>query len=305
MKDQAASFQAQVTALQEQTDGLEAQIRDKHACIEASNVRIEKLEKDRDYHQQAYELKDLEHRTSLKLCDQQSRELLECKAKLQVYEQVSKQSIAPTYVYNNSTSSTAQNNSRTINQQQVNMGASSNTSFPFNLKPVTDEVLKDMTKTLHEKPKYYDSLDEYVFNMSQNSLKDKIVSLDASRHKMGWIDGDQNNQFIKDVNGVLFANKFVEASEENIKKFMSILVEEGKCENEHSMNHMMKIVNISTMFAPLQKNWCETNKSHLQYIGKAFAKSASSCGGLVQEPPEQGQKRLREEDQPEQLTNNQ
>jgi hypothetical protein len=166
------------------------------------------------------------------------------------------------------------------NQNSCSSYSYNNINFSA-LLPVTNSSLQTVSSSLvanPEQPVFFNSVVPYVNKFMQGGLKESIVCLDASRNKILWIDGDNNNQKIRDNNGLQLAYKVMNATANDFallaqkadEKFHELM---NKPQDEFDGNKCLFMTESRNTAACFSSTGA-ARKEVLDAVGKAFAKAS-------------------------------
>jgi hypothetical protein len=178
--------------------------------------------------------------------------------------------------------SQAQNKRVKINNTSATMTNYNNINIMPQLKPVTDNFIQSMSSKLvadPEKPVMHTSVVPYVEHFVTQGLKESIVCVDASRNKIMWINGDENNAPVKDTNGVKLASKVMHASEKDfavIAQKADAKFHELQAIKDIEKVDLMQNWNMSqtTCVARQFHSQSVANRETVETIGKTFVKAS-------------------------------
>ena len=128
------------------------------------------------------------------------------------------QTIINNYTTNNNNNTT--NNNNNYNGHTYTQNNNNNTILLDNLKPITTksicEALKQIFDDAIREKKLLTSNKELSLKMSNSSLRDSLLTTDASRGVAHWKDGDKNNEHIKDPQCAILSTKMYNALSESM-----------------------------------------------------------------------------------------
>ena len=126
----------------------------------------------------------------------------------------------PQTIINNYTNNNTTNNNNNYNGHTYTQNNNNNTILLDNLKPITTksicEALKQIFDDAIREKKLLTSNKELSLKMSNSSLRDSLLTTDASRGVAHWKDGDKNNEHIKDPQCAILSTKMYNALSESM-----------------------------------------------------------------------------------------
>ena len=172
---------------------------------------------------------------------------------------------------------TTDNRVTTNNTATITNNATNNNVYA-NLQPITDAMIKSCSNQLHagrQQPILSDSVSGFTKIICNMGLKDNVALLDGARYKTAWINGDNNNEHVKDNGSAKLANKIVNASQEDmihIARYAAAKITEAS--SRHDIDGAMYYANVLGSATSLQNDSLKTKPQIVEEMGRSISKIA-------------------------------
>ena len=261
-----------IQSLQEQNEKLQAKLQEYESEVNKRDHQVEEYKTKMDELKTALHTQELQSSFSLgkvTAMQQAFTEVVQTPKTMNV-NNISNQRNNHASITNNTNSNNSNTNTNTIGNNNV---------FA-NLVPITNQIIKQCASQLNadpERPRLFETVGGFVNNMCNMGLNKGITVLDASRHKTGWIDGDNNNQPIKDTGTQALANKVANATDGQLVGIRNFVFDKiRQCLTSQRPEELKYYANVYDAIDKLSNEYINSHPEVINEIGRSISKNAQA-----------------------------